>query len=146
MADHQGLFGDLLRAPDLSTGDGDMASRFHPNKTFARSIDAAGWALFFMWVGIVLLAGFSWTASLIGTAAIILAVQAVLLFRGDRLDVFMAAVGLVLLIGAFTDVYNSVWSLFPALLIVIGFAMLADTFRRRAGEDANDESRGRRPI
>lgn len=124
-----------------------MASRFHPNRSFAHSIDAAGWASFFMWVGIALLAGFSWTVSLIGTAAIILAVQAVLFFRGERLDVFMAAVGLVLLVGAFTDVYGSVWSLFPALLIVIGIAMLADTLRGPGDNAAtNDEVGGSRPI
>jgi membrane-bound ClpP family serine protease len=125
-----------------------MASRFRPNRTFAHSIDSAGWASFFMWVGIALLAGFSWTVSLIGTAAIILSVQAVLFLRGERLDVFMGAVGLVLFIGAFADVYGSIWSLFPALLIVIGIAMLADTLRRGPGEniEINDEAGGSRPI
>jgi hypothetical protein len=38
--------------------------------------------LFFMWVGIALLASFSWTLSLIGTAIIILAVQGTLFVRG----------------------------------------------------------------
>jgi hypothetical protein len=117
-----------------------MARKFGTNSTFARSIDAAGWALFFMWVGIALLAGFGWTASLIGTAAIILFVQAVLFFRGERLDVFMAAIGVVLLIGATADVYGSIWSLFPALLIVVGIAMLADTFRRRTEQATNEVS------
>lgn len=122
-----------------------MAKRFRTNSTFARSIDAAGWALFFIWVGIALLAGFGWTVSLIGTAAIILFVQAVLFFRGERLDVFMAAVGVVLLIGAIADVYGSIWTLFPALLIVVGIAMLADTFRRRT-EQATDEDPAFPPI
>lgn len=122
-----------------------MAKKFRTNSTFARSIDAAGWALFFMWVGIALLAGFGWTVSLIGTAAIILFVQAVLFFRGERLDVFMAALGVVLLIGAIADVYGSIWTLFPALLIVVGIAMLADTFRRRT-EQATDEVPALPPI
>ena len=112
-----------------------MANRFGANSTFARSIDAAGWALFFMWIGVALLAGLTWTVSLIGTAVIILGVQAVLLVRREKLDVFMAAVGAVLLVGAITDVYGSIWSLFPALLIVIGIAMLADTLRRRTSEE-----------
>ena len=106
-----------------------MRKRLGRNSTFARSVDAIGWAVFFMWVGVALLASFSWTVSLVGTAAIILAVQGTLLIRGERLDVFMAAIGLVLLIGAFADVYGSPWSLFPALLIVIGIAMLVDTLR-----------------
>lgn len=112
-----------------------MAKRFGANSTFARSIDAAGWGLFFMWVGIALLADLSWTVSLIGTAAIILVVQGVLFLRKERLDVFMAAAGVVLLIGAIADVYASIWSFFPALLIVVGIAMLADTFRRRTSEE-----------
>lgn len=124
-----------------------MSKRFRGNSTFARSVDSVGWALFFMWVGVVLLANLSWTVSLIGTAAIILAVQGTLYFRGERLDVFMAAVGVVLLVGAVTDVYGSVWSLFPALLIVIGIAMLADTLRARAGDQGTGGRRDdRRPI
>jgi hypothetical protein len=100
-----------------------------------------------MWVGIVLLANLSWTVSLMGTAAIILAVQGTLYFRGERLDVFMAAVGIVLLIGAVTDIYGSVWSLFPALLIVIGIAMLADALRARPGDrGAGDRPEEKGPI
>lgn len=124
-----------------------MSKNFHANSTFARSVDSIGWALFFMWVGIVLLANLSWTVSLIGTAAIILAVQGTLYFRGERLDVFMAAVAVVLLVGAVTDVYGSVWSLFPALLIVIGIAMLADTLRARpGGQETGDRREEKRPV
>lgn len=125
-----------------------MSKRSRANSTFARSIDSIGWALFFMWVGIALLADLSWTVSLVGTAAIILAVQSTLIFRRQRLDVFMAAVGVVLLIGAFADVYGSPWSLFPTLLIVIGIAMLVDTLRARPGDqtDINDAPREERPI
>lgn len=124
-----------------------MKSRRAANSTFTRSIDSIGWALFFMWVGIVLLTNLSWTVSLIGTAAIILVVQATLLFRGERLDVFMAAVGVVLLIGVATDMYGSVWSLFPALLIVIGIAMVADTLSSRPVEPRSGlRQEKKRPI
>ena len=121
-----------------------MIHRLHSKSTVARSIDSAGWALFFMWVGIALLAGFSWTVSLIGTAAIILTAQAALFFRGERLDVFMGAVGVVLLIGAVADVYGSPWTLFPALLIVIGIATLADTLRARP--PVSEKGAEERPI
>lgn len=122
-----------------------MANTSRVNTTFGRSIDQIGWAMFFMWVGVALLADFRWTVSLVGTAAIILAVQATLYFRGERLDVFMAAVALVLLLGVVTDPFGSVWSLFPALLLVIGIAMLADALRtpssdRVPGHEGNRES------
>lgn len=125
-----------------------MGNKSGANSTFARSVDSVGWALFFVWVGVALLANLSWTVSLVGTAAIILAVQGTLFLRHERLDVFMSAVGVVLLIGAVADVYGSAWSLFPALLIVIGIAMLADTLRYRpAGRvPDHDEPAEGRPI
>lgn len=113
------------------------------NTTFARSIDSIGWGLFFMWVGVALLASFSWSVSLIGTAAIILLTQGVLFLRGHRMDIFMTAVGIVLLVGAATDVYDSLWSLFPAMLIVVGIAMLADALRRPKRKQA-DAAAGQR--
>jgi hypothetical protein len=60
----------------------------------------------------------------------------------------MAAVGLVLLIGAVADVYGSPSSLFPALLIVIGIAMLADTLRGPPAAKNPDEDprRERLPL
>ncbi len=122
--------------------------RIRTGGTSARSIDSIGWALFFMWVGIALLANLGWTVSLIGTAVIILVVQGLLYLRGERMDVFMAAVGVVLLIGAVADIYGSVWTLFPALLIVIGIAMLADTLRG-SPRDQRVTARGReeeRPV
>jgi hypothetical protein len=116
------------------------------NSTFARSLDSVGWALFFMWVGTALLAGFSWTVSLVGTAVIVLGVQIVLLARGERADVFMSAVGFVLLVGAIADLFGSPLSFVPAFLIVIGVAMLADAIRPPAREPAMDERRSHRPT
>lgn len=124
-----------------------MKNRFEANSTFGRSIDKIGWALFFIWVGVALLASFSWTVSLIGTAAIILGVQATLLVRGERLDVFMGAVGVVLLIGVVADEYGSPLSLFPALLVVIGITMLADTLRSHpTGKAKSNDKAGSLPI
>ena len=108
-----------------------MRNRFVNGSDLGHSIDSIGWALFFMWIGIVLLANLSWTMSLVGTALIVLAVQATLLARGERLDVFMAAMGVVLLIGAVSDIYGSVWSLFPALLVALGIVMFVDALRSR---------------
>ena len=124
-----------------------MSNRFAANSTFGRSIDAIGWALFFIWVGVALLANLSWTVSLVGTAAIILGVQGTLLIRRERLDVFMAAVGIVLLIGVVADEYGSPLSLFPALLVVIGITMLADTLRGRPANERQSKDRsGNLPI
>lgn len=102
------------------------------NSTFARSVDSAGWALFFIWAGAALLANIGWTWWLAGTAAIVLGTQAALLLRGDRPDYFMLAIGLALLAGSIADMLGSGWSFVPALLIAIGLLMLADSLRGHA--------------
>ena len=114
-------------------------ARISANGTFVRRIDAAGWAIFFIWAGAALLTGIGWTWALVGTAAIILAVQAILFARGEPLDVFMVAVGAVLLCGSIADLSGLPWSFVPAALIVIGVGMLAGTLRdwgRQRGPEA----------
>lgn len=102
------------------------------NSTFSRSIDSAGWALFFIWAGTALLAKISWNWWLAGTAILILGVQAALLLGRERLDTFMLAVGLVLLAGSIADKFGFAWPFVPALLIVIGLTMLFDALRNPA--------------
>ena len=104
--------------------------RIGSDKSFARKMDSIGWALFFVWVGVALLTNVSWTWALVGTAIIILGIQAILLLKGESIDLFMSAVGVVLLGGAVAHIYALRWSLFPAFLIVVGLVMLADTLRR----------------
>lgn len=135
----------VLRRFALCRKERAMRNRFAANSTFSRSVDSAGWALFFVWVGVALLADIGWRWSLIGTAIIVLGVQLVLSFRKQRMDVFMTAVGAVLLIGTIADMFGSAWSLVPAFLIVIGVVMLIDTVRGgpneapQTGERATDD-------
>ena len=111
-------------------------ARIGPKKSLAHTIDSLGWAVFFIWIGIALLAGIDFTWSLIGTALIILGVQAALRFKGESIDVFVLAVGIVLLVGTIADAYGSPWFLIPAFLVLIGLAMLANTLLKEAGTNA----------
>jgi len=103
--------------------------RVAPKQSLAHTIDSIGWAVFFIWTGVALLVGVDFTWFLIGTAVIILGVEAMLRLKGEKIDVFVSAVGLVLLGGAIADTFGSPWYLIPVLLIVIGLAMLATTVR-----------------
>lgn len=105
-----------------------MSLRVAANSTFSRSVDSAGWALFLIWVGIALLWDVGWTWALIGTSVIILGVQLVLVFRSERVDMFMTAVGAVLLLGPLGEMVGSAWMLVPALMITIGMLMLVHAF------------------
>ena len=102
------------------------------NSTFSRSIDSAGWALFFIWAGTSLLTKISWNWWLAGTAILILGAQAALLLGRERLDTFMLALGVVLLAGSIADMLGFAWPFVPALLIVIGLMMLSASLRNPA--------------
>ena len=110
------------------------------NSTFARSIDSAGWALFFIWAGAALLAKISWNWWLAGTAILILGVQAALLLRRERLDIFMLAIGVVLLAGSIADKFGFAWPFVPALLIMLGLAMLVAALRNPARGQAGGQA------
>ena len=102
------------------------------NSTFSRSIDSAPWALVFIWAGTALLAKISWNWWLAGIEILILGVQAALLLRRERLDIFMLAIGVVLLAGSIADKFGFAWPFVPALLIVIGLTMLSASLRNPA--------------
>lgn len=98
----------------------------------SRQIDAISWALFFIWVGFVLLADVSWVWSLLGISAIILGTQAVLHLRGDRVDVFWLVCGAALLASAIWLMLGLTWPLVPVLLVVLGVWMLVNALIGRA--------------
>lgn len=114
-----------------------MARTIGANSTFVRKVDSIGWAIFFVGIGAAMLADVGWTWSMVGIAVIVFGVQAALFFRGERIDVFMLSVGLVLLVGAVADMLGSPWSLIPVLLIVIGVAMLVNAIRSGPSEPAS---------
>ena len=51
-------------------------SNTRTRKRIAKQVEAAGWGLFFIWVGVSLLMDFSWGVGLLGVSAIVLLGQA----------------------------------------------------------------------
>lgn len=94
----------------------------------AQKLDAAGWGLFFLWVGVALLLGFSWGVGLVGVAVITLAGQAARRHFGLGVQAFWVVVGLLFLVGGFWELYQVQVSLVPVLLIIAGIALLASIF------------------
>jgi len=100
-------------------------------KDMGKRLDAAGWGLFFIWVGVSLLLDLSWGVGLIGVAAITLLGQAARKYFGLRLEKFWVAVGVLFLLGGIWELYQVQVGLVPILLIVAGGALLLSLFRRR---------------
>ena len=101
------------------------------NKGIGRKLDAAGWGIFFVWVGVSLLFGLSWGVGLVGIAAIIFLKQAARRYFGRRLERFWVVVGVLSLFGGVWELYQIQVGLAPILLIVVGGVLLASVFRRR---------------
>jgi hypothetical protein len=90
----------------------------------SRRGDAIAWALFFIWIGVALLADIGWGWSLLGVSAIILGSQAVLYLSGEKIGGFSVACGLVFLAAGLWELLGLTWPLAPLLLVLVGLVML----------------------
>jgi hypothetical protein len=90
-----------------------------------RKLDAAGWSLFFIWMGIAFFAHIGWGAGLLGVGIITLGVQATRKYFGLKLEGFWIAVGFFFVVGGVWKLFNIQLGLLPILCIVAGIALLA---------------------
>ena len=90
----------------------------------ARKIDAIGWALFFIWVGIAWIAHVGFGVGLLGVAAIILGMQAIRHLLGINVEFFWIVVGIGFGIGGLWEYLDVQTPLAPIVLIIAGIALL----------------------
>lgn len=96
-------------------------------RTLNRKLEAAGWGLFFVWVGIALLAHLGWGAGLLGVGIIVLGAQAARKYFDLKLEGFWVAVGFLFVVGGIWKLFNVQLGLLPILCIVAGVALLGST-------------------
>ena len=114
-----------------------MAGRYQDQtavnrRALAKKLESAGWALFFIWIGIALLAHVGWGVGLLGVGIITLGAQAARKYFGLKLEGFWVAVGFLFVVGGFWKLVNVQLGLLPILCIVAGIALLASIFVGRA--------------
>ena len=90
----------------------------------ARKVDAIGWALFFIWVGIAWIANVGFGVGLLGVAAIILGMQAIRRLLGINVEFFWIVVGIGFGIGGLWEYLDVQTPLAPIVLISAGIALL----------------------
>ena len=90
----------------------------------ARKLDAIGWALFFIWVGIAWIANVGLGVGLLGVAAIILGMQAIRRLLGINVEFFWIVVGIGFGIGGLWEYLDVQTPLAPIVLIIAGIALL----------------------
>jgi hypothetical protein len=110
----------------MSTGDTRTGEPHRPTQKSAdlRQLDAIAWALFFIWIGIALLAKIGWAWTLLGISAIILGAQGTLWRKDKKIAGFWVACGLVFLAGGVWELFGLTWPLAPVLVILLGLSML----------------------
>lgn len=115
----------------------ENSERLHSNhkKGMGRRLEAAGWGLFFVWVGASLLMDLTWSVGLIGVAAIILLGQVARRYFGLRIESFWLVVGVLFLLGGVWELYQIRFGLVPILLIVAGGALLLSLLQRGSSND-----------
>lgn len=91
----------------------------------------AGWGLFFLWIGVSILASLPSWVVLSGVGVITLGVQIARKSRALAVEGFWVVVGALFLAAAVWDLSGTTVQLLPILLIVVGGGVLASLFVRR---------------
>ena len=96
----------------------------------AQKLDAAAWGLFFVWVGIALIANVGWGLGLLGVGVITLGGQALRKNFGLGAQGFWVVVGLLFVLSGAWELLAVRVSLVPIVLIVAGVALLLSALRK----------------
>jgi len=104
--------------------DFDKMTKFMVRHDRSSKFEAAGWALFFIWVGIALLADVGLGIGLLGVAAITLGMQGVRKVSGVPVEGFWVLVGFGFAVAGLWQWFDVQLPLAPIVLIVIGVALL----------------------
>ncbi len=105
----------------------DLAS---DERTLDRKIDAAGWGVLFLWIGVALLAHVGWGVGLVGVGVITLGAQAWRKHVGVKADRFAIVVGTVFMLVGVWNLFDVRIDLVPVLFIAAGAYLLASTRRK----------------
>ena len=98
--------------------------------TTARRLDAGGWGLFFIWVGVALIAGLGWGAGFLGVGILTLSVQVARKFLRVGAEPFWIVVGALFVAGGVAEFLTLELNLLPVLLIVAGLGLVISALRQ----------------
>ena len=108
------------------------------SRAFINKLEAVGWGVFFIWVGVAFLADVGWGTGLLGVGAIFLAAQAARNFFGYPIESFGLITGFVLVLWGAWEILGAKLGeapipggLLPILLIAAGFALVISALLRK---------------
>lgn len=101
----------------------------------ASRLDAVGWALFFIWVGIAWIANVGLGIGLLGIGLITLGMQFLRKITGVSVEIFWLVVGALFVLGGIWNLLAIEAPLVPFLFIVAGIALLIGVIRSKDGRN-----------
>jgi hypothetical protein len=103
----------------------------HRKHSTAEKLSAAGWGLFFIWIGISFLAKFDVGVGLLGVGIITLAGQAARKFFNLKMEGFWIIVGVLFVLGGIWNLLKPTVELAPILIIAAGAALILSIFKSK---------------
>jgi hypothetical protein len=89
-----------------------------------RKVDAAAWALFFIWTGIAVWTNLGLGGAMLGVGLIMIAALAMRKYLGLKMEAVWLVVGVLFIVGGLWGMLDMKVPLGPILLIVAGVAIL----------------------
>jgi len=109
-------------------------------KKLERRLNAIGWGLFFIWIGMAFLADVGWGAGLLGVGVIILGGQVTRTYSGLKLEGFGVVVGSLFFLGGIWELLNVQLDLTPIICIIAGLALLGSVFVGKARNHKREQT------
>ncbi len=110
-------------------------------RLLASKLDAAGWGVFFIWLGIAVAASLGWGAGLLGVGIILLGGQLARRFLGLPLEGFGIIVGILFCLGGIWTIADRHLgapavrgALVPVVCIIAGATLLVSAMVRRPAD------------
>jgi hypothetical protein len=100
-----------------------------------KKLDAAGWGLFFIWIGIALIAHIGWGAGLLGVGIITLGAQAARKYFDLKLEGFWVVVGFLFVVSGICNLFNVHLGFVLILCVVVGITLLVSALGGGRGID-----------
>jgi len=94
-----------------------------------KNLEAVGWALFFIWIGIAILADFGFAIGLFGVGIITLGSQTARKYFNFNVEGFWVIAGLLFVLGGIWELLKIEFDLLPILIIVAGLVILISVIR-----------------
>jgi hypothetical protein len=101
----------------------------------AKRLEAMGWGVALLWIGVAALLNFGWPLVLLGLGVVVLVMQGVRLGSGLKPEPFWLVLGAVMLVAGLWELLaGTSFPIIPVALILLGLALLGSVVSRKGSQ------------